>query len=115
MTEQDEGAVASGPSEGRSPEERIDAYIGAVRWVEAKTWQRTFPHEYTIREWAPEREEDFIFFVKYIRENGRVEPFFSKRYTYLRWHDGYKYWTLGNPIESTNVINRAMPGRDRGA
>lgn len=98
-----------------TPEERVNAFIRSARWVEAVTWRTTFPHEYTVRGWAPEREADFLFFVQYIREHGRVEPFFRKRYTYLYWSDGYKYWTLDNPVPDTQVINRAMPGRDRGA
>src|SRR5690554_5740460 len=63
----------------------------------AKTMPQ-FPHYYTLREnW---NDELFSQTVKYIRENGKREKFGSVYYTYF-YLNGYKYWTMGAPIEKT--------------
>lgn len=63
------------------------------------------PHSYSLREnWDDPKE--FEEAVQYIRDHGVVERFYSKQYTYL-YLDGYKYWTMGSPLEKTKLINRA--------
>ena len=81
-------------------------YIASVRWKFAKSYGKTAPHEYTIREWEPDREEEFIRFVEIIRTYGYPERFWSKIHFYYEV-DGLKYWTMGFPIKETIVINRA--------
>lgn len=64
-----------------------------------------WPHHYTLRKtW--EKDEDFVEAVNYIREHGVPEMFGRHRRIYL-YHKGYKYWTMGNPIDQTILINRA--------
>jgi hypothetical protein len=47
-----------------------------------------------------------------IREHGYAAPFGRKRVlTYLRV-DGHRYWTQGNPLPDTTVINRAEVDED---
>jgi len=62
------------------------------------------PHEYTTRRDVP--IEEFESFVRYIREHGYEAEFAGKTYTYLNV-DGWRYWTMGAPLEETTVINRA--------
>ena len=62
-----------------------------------------WPHYYVVRD--VQNEKDFVEFFEYIRSNGKPEPFFDKTYIYLEI-DGWKYWTMGNPIEETTIINR---------
>jgi len=81
-----------------------------------------WPHEYTVRDWQPELEGNFFEFVSLIRSAGIVKPWprdaVTPRYhhTYLEI-DGWEYWTMGEPIFETTVINRALlvepglPGR----
>ena len=64
------------------------------------------PHEYTIREWLPEQENDFVKAIKLIRAHGVPENFYKKVHIYLYFND-LKYWTMGAPIDVTVVINRA--------
>jgi hypothetical protein len=86
-------------------------YVAAVRWQFAKTMPQ-WPHEYTVREWRPELEEQFLAFVELIRRAGEVKPWpkdaLRPRYhhTYLEI-DGWQYWTMGAPVAETTVINRA--------
>jgi len=93
-----------------TPEEDVEfmkGYIDRVRWKFAKTYAKSAPHEYTIREWDEEREEEFIRFVKIIRTYGYPERFWKKINFYYEV-DGMKYWTMGYPVrEITKVINRA--------
>ena len=75
-------------------------------WKFAKTYAKSTPHSYTVREWQPDKDDDFVKAVLIIREYGKVEKFYSKSYIYL-YLDGLKYWTMGNPLDDTTVINRA--------
>lgn len=66
----------------------------------------TAPHEYAVRGKNPFLEDEFVYFVKYIRKHGYEEKFWSKAHTYYNVGE-YKYWTMGNPIDETTIINRA--------
>ncbi|MEA2826804.1 MAG: hypothetical protein QOG43_1243 [Actinomycetota bacterium] len=90
-------------------------YIAAVRWQFATTMPQ-WPHEYTVREWRPELEPVFLEFVTLIRTEGIVKPWpadvATPRYhhTYLEL-DSWDYWTMGEPIPETALINRARIAR----
>jgi hypothetical protein len=68
------------------------------------------PHWYSNRnEWK--NDKDFCDVVQFIRDNGNEEYFFSKKYFYY-YYNGYKYWTLGNPLcyidkTKTYILNKA--------
>jgi hypothetical protein len=85
--------------------DRIRAYIATVRWQNAKTLAKTAPHEYTIREWTPAREGDFVFFVQWIRANGYARQWGKRTFVYFDV-DGFKYWTMGDTLDNTIVLNR---------
>ena len=86
-------------------------YIDKVRWQFAKTMPR-WPHEYTVREWHPELDGAFERFASLIRQTGVVKawPYGS---TNPRYHHTYltigvfEYWTMGEALSETTVINRA--------
>lgn len=62
------------------------------------------PHEYTLKkDWDKSQFEEV---VKFIRKNGKIEKYYKKDIIYLYVGD-FKYWTMGNPIEQTILINRA--------
>ena len=88
------------------------AHIAKVRWQFAKTMPQ-WPHEYTVRAWRPDLEQEFFEFVALIRRDGVVKPWPRDavvprhRLTYLEL-DGSEYWTMGEPIPETTVINRAL-------
>ena len=74
------------------------------KWVFAKTMPET-PHFYTLRRtWSDEKKFESI--VEYIREHGVKEKFEGKEYTYLHLGD-FKYWTMGEAVKDTILINRA--------
>ena len=84
-------------------------YITRVRWQFAKTMPQ-WPHEYTVRQWCPEREVEFEAFVLLIRRIGTIKPWPPRtpryHHTYLTI-DEWEYWTMGAPLSETTVINRA--------
>lgn len=82
----------------------IRGFIDKSEWTFAKTMPQ-IPHWYTLRQKA-RRDEDFAAFVQEIRFRGTVRQFGSKSFTYLDL-DGWTYWTMGEPIEETLLINRA--------
>lgn len=71
----------------------------------AKTYADGNPHEYVSKEWGSISNDMFEAFVMFIREYGREEMFYGDPYTVLDV-DGCKYWTMGNPLEQTRVLNR---------
>lgn len=83
----------------------FDRFLESARWNWAKTYEKYAPHWYCVRD---EFGNDTLFdeVVKFMRENSRTEYFFKKPFQYF-YHDGWKYWTMGNPINETTIINRA--------
>lgn len=88
---------------------RVRQYVANVRWQFAKTYAETAPHEYTVRQWDWDASDDFSFMVVAIRQHGYVKKFWGKPYTYFEL-DGFKYWTMGAPVDETTVINREPLG-----
>jgi hypothetical protein len=82
-----------------TPEE----FIARAPWRFAKTMPH-MPHEYTVR--GETADEEFEWFVRFIRGHGYRAEFGGRCYTYLEL-DGWKYWTMGAPVGATTIINRA--------
>ena len=86
----------------------ISTFIANHEWTFAKTMPE-IPLWYTLRRKA-KRDEDFSSFVQEIRFRGVVRQFGQRSFTYLDF-DGWTYWTMGEPVEDTTLINRAqLPG-----
>lgn len=79
-------------------------FIAKSKWIFAKTYAEKAPHEYTLRKDHSKKEfEDAVVFI---RENGQTELFWRKEFIY--YYEGeYKYWTYGDPVSETILINRA--------
>jgi hypothetical protein len=78
------------------------SYRDNCRWRVAKSGP---PHEYTIRDWRPEADEDFVRAAAGIREFGYSQSFYRNIFIYFDL-DGLKYWTMGDPLAETTVLNR---------
>lgn len=89
--------------------EKIHILLDNANFVFAKSMPK-IPHEYSHRNtWKI--DSDFCDVVIYIRENGIKKRFWNKDYIYY-YYNGYKYWTMGNPISyfdksKTYILNRA--------
>ena len=78
-------------------------FIERNPWTYAKTMPK-WPHEY-VQLWRSTSDEAFFRFVMTIRRLGYDEPFLTKRHRYLDM-DGRRYWTMGDLLETTWVLNR---------
>ena len=84
-------------------QENIKNRLEENQWIFAKTMPE-MPHFYTLkRTWSNEKE--FESTVIYIRKHGIEEEFAGKQYTYL-YLGNFKYWTMGEAIKDTILINR---------
>lgn len=83
--------------------EQAVALLEAQEWIYAKTMPQN-PHHYTLRKkWG--RDADFVATVTYIREYGYRQKYQGRWYTQLD-ANGYFYWTMGDPMATTILINR---------
>lgn len=86
----------------RFPDE-IKNFIETTPWTFAKTYADTWPHHYIVRDRVD--EELFVKTVQHIRRFGYEGLFYKMKITYFD-EDGLVYWTMGEPIEKTIIINR---------
>ena len=77
-------------------------FVGRHHWRFARTMPRN-PHEYTLRRNAANATFDAA--ARYIREHGSVEYYRGWPYKTLYFGD-HKYWTMGDPLADTDLINR---------
>lgn len=82
-------------------------YVRENRWQTAKSGP---PHQYNIRTWAETDRSKFDRFVRIIRKCGIPEKFYRHTRIYLHL-DGQKYWTMGDLLTNTVVINRDRADR----
>lgn len=83
----------------------FQAWVDSVRWQFARTYAKKAPHEYTISAWRPELEARFKQCVVFIRKHGQVDRYHGRPFT-VYYLNGWKYWTMGSPLEATALINR---------
>ncbi len=85
---------------------RIRNFVSRYPWTFAKTYATFAPHEYYVKEKLDvQGQEEFIWFVEFIRDYGFECKFAGKTHTYYEI-DGHYYWTMGNPIDETFILNR---------
>jgi hypothetical protein len=83
---------------------RPEHFIDRAPWRFARTMPDE-PHEYTIRGETP--DEQFEWFVTYIRSHGYRGHYGGHDYTYLEV-GGWRYWTMGASVAATTIINRSQ-------
>jgi hypothetical protein len=81
----------------------LKKFVKDSAWIFAKTYARTWPHEYIVRDRVD--KELFVQLVQHIRTQGYEGRFYARKITYFD-EDGMTYWTMGDPIEETTIINR---------
>ena len=85
--------------------DEIQSFINSSKWTYAKTYHPRWPHYYIVRN--PENEDMFVKTVEYIRMHGYDGRFYQQKNIYFD-DDKYSYWTMGDIIEKTEVINRCL-------
>lgn len=82
--------------------ESLRAFVDAAPWTFARTMPE-WPHEYIVRR---DVDDDlFMALVRHIRSNGVSQKFYRTKRKYLQ-DRGLLYWTMGEPLKETTIINR---------
>jgi len=81
----------------------IKMFINSATWIFAKTYAKTWPHEYIVKDEI--NRSAFESMVKHIQQHGYLGKFYQKDITYFD-DSNIVYWTMGAPIEETTIINR---------
>ena len=79
--------------------DEVKSFIENSEWIFAKTYAKTWPHEYIVQEQVD--DDLFIKLAEHIDSFGHEENFYTKRMTYF-YYDGYVYWHM------ENIINRCL-------
>ncbi len=82
--------------------EGLKAFVDEQAWTFAKTMPK-WPHEYIVRDKVDEKL--FVRLVQHIRAHGYEGRFYLRKITYFDC-DGMTYWTMGAPLEETEIVNR---------
>jgi hypothetical protein len=83
--------------------EDVRRFIETANWRFAKTYAKTWPHEYVVR--TPENSEMLLALARHIFEHGMEGRFYSQVRKYL--HEGGKVsWSMDQTPDETNLINR---------
>ena len=80
--------------------ENIISFINKSTWTFAKTYAKTWPHEYIVQEKVD--NDLYLELAKHIDAFGHKEYFYKKQMTYF-YNGNHVYWHMGN------IINRCLP------
>jgi hypothetical protein len=83
--------------------DNLKTFVAEVKWTFAKTYAATWPHEYIVRGCVDDAL--FVQLVQHIRTYGYEGRFYRRSITYFD-ENGMVYWTMGEPIEKTTIVNR---------
>ena len=77
----------------------LQDFIANETWIFAKTYAKTWPHEYIVQE----QVDNILFneFAQYVDSFGHKEKFYNKSMIYLNF-ENYTYWHM------ENIINRCL-------
>ena len=77
----------------------LKVFIDGSVWTYAKTYAKTWPHEYIVQEKVD--NDLFLKLSEHIDTYGREEYFYTKKMTYFNYY-GNVYWHM------ENIINRCL-------
>lgn len=80
--------------------ENLNIFIKECTWTFAKTYAKTWPHEYIVQEKVDNGL--YLELAEHIDKIGRKEYFYTKQMIYFNY-DNHVYWHMGN------IINRCLP------
>lgn len=81
----------------------IEDELESKTWTFAKTMPKN-PHYWSVKkDWKDDKA--FESAVSYIYKNGVKEKYGGWTYTVL-YLNGWRYWTMNEPVSKTNLINR---------
>jgi hypothetical protein len=85
---------------------RLKSFIDSNKWIFAKTYTKTAPHEYIVYEdLDDEVKKEYMWFIQQIKEKGVDEKFYQSTFRYL-YFDGMKYWVHNSGDDPEGILNR---------
>jgi|SRR3989338_2771627 len=85
---------------------RLKKFIDNNKWIFAKTYAKTAPHEYLIYDKLDEEmQKEYNWFIKQIEEKGIDKKFYQITFRYL-YFDDMKYWIHNTETREKGVLNR---------
>lgn len=86
--------------------DKVKEFIERQNWIFAKTYAHKAPHEYVVRDNVKGTDEEFMYVVNYIQENGITMYFWNHPNKYI-FVDGHQYWVMRDGEDDpTTVLNR---------
>jgi len=79
--------------------ENLKEFIENQKWIFAKTYAETWPHEYIVQEKVDNTL--FLELANHIDKYGYIDYFYKMKQTYFDYN-GYTYWRM------ENIINRCV-------
>ena len=83
--------------------DKLRKFIDESTWIFAKIYAAIWPHEYIVREKVDETL--FVELSKHIRSHGYAGKFYKMDLIYFD-HANKVYWTMGDMVSETTIINR---------
>ena len=85
--------------------DEVRAFIAENGWKFAKTYAKTFPHEYCVK--TEDNADVVAAFSRIVQKYGVKQPFFRVTFTCF-YFEGFKYWLMKDPIiiDEVEIINR---------
>jgi hypothetical protein len=83
--------------------DEVRRFVDSTKWTFAKTYAKTWPHEYIVRN--AENAAMILAIARHIFEHGVEGRFYSQVRKYHHEH-GKVYWCMDASPETTDLINR---------
>jgi hypothetical protein len=83
--------------------EEVRAFVESAPWTFAKSYAKTWPHEYVVRNDA--NATMLLALARHIFNHGIEGRFYSQNRKYHH-EAGKVYWTMDDTAESTDLVNR---------
>jgi hypothetical protein len=81
----------------------VRRFIASTVWTFAKTYARTWPHEYVVR--TAENRPMILALAQHIFDHGTDGRFYAQIRKYHH-EDGKVYWSMANTPGAVTLINR---------
>lgn len=89
---------------------RLKKFIDSNKWIFAKTYAKTAPHEYLVyNNLDQETQKEYDWFLEQIQQYGIDEKFYQTTFRYLYVGD-MKFWVHGFEGEDRGILNRDPAG-----
>ena len=87
--------------------ERALKFVNSRRWIFAKTYAQTTPHEYCLlKNCAPNDVAEWDWFLRFMEKYSYPEKFYTKTFYYINIGP-HKYWHMDPVGTRADLINRA--------